>query len=66
MNGVLPSIKDVMLNSNLFEVYSWDAVTKAALRAEKLIIARQLAVPTTINKISAENQELFNTILKKN
>lgn len=66
MNGVLPPIKDMMLNANLFDVYSWEAVTKAALKAERLTVARQLAVPATVNKISAENEELFNAIMKKN
>jgi len=66
MKGLLPAIKDVMLNSNMFDSYTWPKVSKAAVSAENMIIARRLANPASINKISFETQELFDTLLKKN
>jgi len=42
MNGVRPAIIKMILKSQLFEDNSWASVTKAAVLAERIIMARKL------------------------
>ena len=46
MNGVLPSIKKIMIESNYFnnnDRTDWKGITEAAFKAEKLIVIRRMA-----------------------
>jgi len=65
MGGILPSLKEIMLNSNLIHDYKWDTVKAAAETAEKIVITRKLAETTSINKISTEAREMFSIQAKE-
>ena len=56
MNGLLPKIKEAMLNGVLQPDYDWDQATQAAIEAEKLLTARELSSSNgTVNTVIQQN-----------
>lgn len=56
MQGLLPKIKEAMWNGRLPPDYNWDQATKAAIEAEKLIIAKELNTQNSnLNAITPQN-----------
>ena len=56
MNGLLPKIKEAMLNGTEQPDYDWDQATQAAIEAEKLLTARELISSNgTVNAVIPQN-----------
>ena len=66
MQGLLPDIKEAMWNGRLAPEFNWYQATAAAIEAEKILIAKELTMPKTLNAIGSElNTSKENEVLKQ-